>query len=173
MLAGLVVSFLVNDTPVDVAFLGALGCWTLVRWESVDSRAMRRPAAVLAPLVLLLALTGCGNEGVVHATPQTVVGTVKQEAPGKGIFTAQGCNSCHTYKPAAATGTIGPDLDKLPQYAKRAKQPLDKFVHTSIVDPNAYVEKGYPKGVMPTTYKSLSQSDLKALVDFLTKPSAG
>jgi cytochrome c oxidase subunit 2 len=109
----------------------------------------------------------------VRATPKTVVGTVKQEAPGKGIFSAQGCNACHTYKAAGATGTIGPDLDKLPQYAKQAKQPLDKFVETSIVDPNAYVEKGYPKGVMPSTYKSLSQSDLKALVDFLTKPSSG
>jgi cytochrome c551/c552 len=173
MLAGLAVSFLVNDTPVDVAFLGALGCWTLVRWESVDSRPMRRPAAVLASLLLVLVLSGCGSEGVVRPAPQQVVGTVKQEAAGKGIFVAQGCNACHTYKPAAATGTIGPDLDKLAQYATQAKQPLDKFVQTSIVDPNVYVQKGYPKGVMPTTYKSLPAADLKALVDFLTKPSGG
>jgi cytochrome c oxidase subunit 2 len=99
-----------------------------------------------------------------------VVGTVKQEAPGKGLFTAQGCNACHTYTPAGSKGTIGPDLDKLPQYARKAKQPLVKFVETSITDPNAYVEKGYPKGVMPTSFKSLPPSDLKALVDFLTKP---
>jgi cytochrome c551/c552 len=170
MLVGVAVSFLVNDTPVDVAFLGALGCWTLAWWESVDSRAMRRPAAVLAPLALLIVLTGCGSKGVVRATPQTVVGTVKQEAPGKGIFTAQGCNACHRYTPAGSNGTIGPDLDKLPQYAKKAKQPLAKFVETSITDPNAYIEKGYPKGVMPTTFKSLPPADLKALVDFLTKP---
>ena len=172
MLAGLVVSFLVNDTPVDVALLGALGCWTLVRWEAVDSRAMRRrsgPVVLFASSLLLLAVAGCGSQGVVRATPVTVVGTLKQEAPGKGLFLGNGCNACHTYAPAGSNGTIGPDLDKLPQYAKKAKQPLAKFVHESIVSPGAYIEKGYPN-VMPTKYKSLPASDLQALVDFLTKP---
>jgi cytochrome c551/c552 len=173
LLAGLAVSLLVNDTPVDVIGLGALGCWALLRWESVDSRPMRRGVLIAAAATAaVLALAGCGNEGVVRALPSTVVGTVKTEAPGKAIFTNQGCGACHTYKPAGpgANGKIGPDLDKLPQYAKAANQPLAQFVHDSIVDPNKYVEKGYPKGVMPTTYKSLSATDLKALVDFLTKP---
>jgi cytochrome c551/c552 len=131
---------------------------------------MRRLA--LAPLVLVLA--GCGAEGVTHPLPQTVVGKLTLAAPGKGIFTAQGCNSCHTYKPAGATGTIGPDLDKLTQYAKQAKQPLAAFTKQSIVDPNAYVQHGYPKGVMPTTYgKALSADQITQLVDFLTKPQGG
>ena len=173
MLAGLVVSFLVNDTPVDVAFLGALGCWTLVRWEAVDSRAMRRrsgPVVLFASSLLLLTLAGCGSEGVVRATPVTVVGTLKQEAPGKGVFLAQGCNACHTYTPAAAKGILGPDLDKLAQYAKQAKQPLAKFARESIVNPGAYIQKPY-KNIMPKKYKSLPASDIQALVDFLTKPS--
>ncbi len=173
LLAGVAVSLLVNDTPVDVIGLGALGCWALLRWESVDSRPMRRGVLIAAAATAaVLALAGCGNEGVVRALPNTIVGTVKAEAPGKAIFTNQGCGACHTYKPAGpgANGKIGPDLDKLPQYAKTANQPLAQFVHDSIVDPSKYVEKGYPKGVMPTTYKSLSATDLKALVDFLTKP---
>jgi len=173
LLAGLAVSLLVNDTPVDVIGLGALGCWALLRWESVDSRPMRRGVLIAAAATAaVLALAGCGNEGVVRALPDTVVGTVKAEAPGKAIFTNQGCGACHTYKPAGpgANGKIGPDLDKLAQYAKTANQPLAQFVHDSIVDPNKYVEKGFPKGVMPTTYKSLPATDLKALVDFLTKP---
>ena len=173
LLAGVAVSLLVNDTPVDVIGLGALGCWALLRWESVDSRPMRRGVLIAAAATAaVLALAGCGNEGVVRALPNTIVGTVKAEAPGKAIFTNQGCGACHTYKPAGpgANGKIGPDLDKLPQYAKTANQPLAQFVHDSIVDPSKYVEKGYPKGVMPTTYKSLSTTDLKALVDFLTKP---
>src|SRR5262249_25577558 len=41
-LVGIAVSLLVNDTPVDVVGLGALGCGSLVRWETVDSRPMRR-----------------------------------------------------------------------------------------------------------------------------------
>ena len=176
MLVGIAVSFLVNDTPVDVAFLGALGCWTLVCWEAVDSRAMRRrtgPVVLFASLLFALGLTvaGCGSEGTVRATPATIVGTLKQESPGKGIFISQGCNACHTYAPAAAKGTIGPDLDKLPDYAKKAKQPLAAFVKESIVDPEKYIEKGYPKNVMPKTYGKLPASDITALVDFLTKPS--
>ncbi|HYY04366.1 MAG TPA: c-type cytochrome [Gaiellaceae bacterium] len=169
-LAALAVSFVVNDTPIDIAALGALGCWTLARWETVDSRAMRRPVVLFAAVVLVLTAAGCGSEGAVRALPNTVVGTVKLAAPGKGLFTSNGCNGCHTYKPANSTGTIGPDLGKLPQYAKQAKQPLDKFVRQSISDPNAYVQPGFPKGVMPS-FKQLSASDLNDLVQFLTKPS--
>jgi mono/diheme cytochrome c family protein len=176
LLAGLAMSLLVNDTPVDVIGLGALGCWVLVRWESVDSRPMRlrafTAAAVMAVLVLALALAGCGNEGTVRPVADTVVGTVKTEAPGKAIFLSQGCGACHTFKPAGsdASGKIGPDLDKLPEYAKTANQPLAKFVDESIVDPDKYIEKGYPKGVMPKSYKDMPPNDLKALLDFLTKP---
>jgi cytochrome c551/c552 len=172
MLVAVVVSLLVNDTPVDVIVLGALGCLALLRFESVDSRPMRAAALIAVCAVAALALVGCGSEGVQRATPQTVVGTVKQEAPGKGIFINQGCGACHTYMPAGpeANGNIGPDLDKLAQYAKQAKQPLAAFVQESIVDPNKYVQPGYAKNVMPKSYKSLPAGDLKALVDFLTKP---
>ena len=173
LLAGVAVSLLVNDTPVDVIGLGALCCWALLRWESVDSRPMRRGALIAAAATAaVLALAGCGKEGVVRPLPDTVVGTVKAEAPGKAIFISQGCGSCHTFKPAGpeANGTIGPDLDKLPQYAQKAKQPLAQFVHDSIVNPDKYVEKGYPKGVMPKAYKDLPPNDIKALVDFLTNP---
>jgi len=181
MLVAVLVSLLVNDTPVDEILLGALGCLALLRFESVDSRPMRRRGVLIAASLLAAsALTGCGSQGVVSPTPQTVVGTVKQEAPGKAIFITQGCGACHTYTPAGpdANGQIGPDLDKLATYAKQAKQPLATFVHDSIVDPNKYVGKQCPpsgtapcpKNVMPKSYKSLPAKDLKDLVDFLTKP---
>ncbi len=134
---------------------------------------MRRGALIAAAATAaVLALAGCGKEGVVRPVAGTVIGTVKAEAPGKAIFVNQGCGACHTYKPAGsdAVGTIGPDLDKLAAYAKTANQPLAQFVHDSIVNPDKYVEKGFPKGVMPKSYKALPPNDLKALVDFLTKP---
>jgi cytochrome c551/c552 len=170
MLVALALSLLVNDTPVDVIGLGALGCLALLRFESVDSRPMRRGAALTLVCAAALALAGCGGEGTTTATPQTVVGTVKQESPGKAIFTTQGCGACHTYTPAGpdAKGNIGPDLDKLADYAKQAKQPLKEFVTKSIVNPEAYVQPGYPKNVMPKSYASLPANDLKDLVDFLT-----
>ena len=170
MLVALAVSLLVNDTPVDVIGLGALGCLALLRFESVDSRRMRRGAALTAVCAAALTVAGCGSQGVSTPTPQTVVGTVKVEAPGKAIFTTQGCGACHTYTPAGpeANGNIGPDLDKLADYAKQAKQPLKEFVTKSIVSPEAYVQPGYPKNVMPKSYASLPANDLKDLVDFLT-----
>jgi len=155
-----------------------------------------RSKALLA-LLPVFVLAGCGSAKIVSPTPQTVVGSVpKQTAPattsttaattttsttgttggggggagaGKALFASNGCNSCHTFKPAGANGKIGPDLDKLPQYAKTAGKPLDAFVHESIVNPKAYIEKGYPP-VMPS-FASLPKSQIDALVAFLTKGS--
>jgi mono/diheme cytochrome c family protein len=172
MLVAVVISLLVNDTPVDVILLGALGCLALLRFETVDSRPMRAAALTLACVAAVLAVAGCGKTGVKSATPETVVGTVQKEAPGKAIFAAQGCGSCHTFTPAGpdARGSIGPDLDKLPQYAKQANQPLREFAASSIAHPEAYIQPGYPKNVMPKSYGALPAQDLKDLVDFLTTP---
>ena len=89
--------------------------------------------------------------------------------PGLAAFNSNGCSACHTFKPAGSTGTTGPDLDNLATYARRAGKPLVAFVHQSIVDPNAYIEKGYQPGIMPTTFKSLPKQQLDALVQFLTE----
>jgi cytochrome c551/c552 len=172
ILVAVLVSLFVNDTPVDVILLGALGCLALWRFESVDSRRMRRGLLIAAATAAVLVAAGCGSRGVVSPAPSTVVGTVAQESPGKPVFINQGCGGCHTYAPAGpdAAGKIGPDLNKLAQFAKQAKQPLAKFVHESIVDPNKYIQPGYPKNVMPKSYGTLPATQLKDLVDFLTKP---
>jgi hypothetical protein len=65
---------------------------------------------------------------------------------------------------------VGPDLDKLPQWAAQAHQPLESFIRTSIVDPNAYVQPGFPKGVMPP-FASLPKPQLDALVQYLIQSS--
>jgi cytochrome c oxidase subunit II len=86
---------------------------------------------------------------------------------GKSVFTSNGCASCHTFAPAGAKGTVGPDLDKLAQAAQGAGTPLEQFIRESIVDPNKYIAPGYPKGLMPTTFSSLPKAQLDALVSFL------
>ena len=85
----------------------------------------------------------------------------------KALFVSNGCDGCHTFKPAGANGTVGPDLDKLAEEARRAGKPLEEFIRESIVNPTAYVEPGYPKGVMPSTYAGLPKAQLDALVKFL------
>jgi cytochrome c oxidase subunit II len=93
---------------------------------------------------------------------------------GASVFknAQNGCTSCHTFTPAKATGKIGPDLDKLPQYAQKAGKPLDDFIRESIVDPDAYVEQGYQKGVMPPSFgQTLKPNELDALVQYLAQGS--
>jgi cytochrome c oxidase subunit II len=93
-------------------------------------------------------------------------------AAGLSVFNANSCSSCHTLTAAGAKGTIGPDLDKLVAYAQQAKQPLAPFVSDSIVNPNAYIQPGYPKGVMPQNFgQILSKAQLNALVTFLVQSS--
>jgi cytochrome c oxidase subunit II len=92
---------------------------------------------------------------------------------GESVFTAQGCASCHTLKAAGAKGTVGPDLDKLAQEAQKAGVPLDQFVRESIVNPNAYIEPGYPKGLMPETFAQLPKAQLDALVDYVVTSAKG
>jgi cytochrome c oxidase subunit 2 len=91
---------------------------------------------------------------------------------GAAVFKNNQCGACHTLKAAGASATTGPDLDKLPALAQGAGKPLEDFVRQSIVDPNAYVEKGYPKNVMPATFgKALSKQELDALVQYLVSSS--
>jgi cytochrome c oxidase subunit 2 len=102
-------------------------------------------------------------------TRQQQGGTTGAAGPSaKQLFVSNGCDACHTFTPASSHGTVGPDLDKLPQYARQAGQPLDAFIRESIVSPDAYVQPGYPKGVMPGTFSSLPKSQLDALVTFLS-----
>ena len=105
---------------------------------------------------------------------QTAIASPNASVSGAAVFKNNGCAACHTLTAAAATGKIGPDLDKLTQWAAQAKQPLESFVKTSITDPNAYIQPGYPKNVMPGTFgASLSQQQLDALVQYLISSKKG
>lgn len=115
------------------------------------------------------------TSGTTTATTTTGSGTTTAAAggavlaAGKTVFNANGCAACHTFAPANAAGTVGPNLDTAPTAdAKKDNMPLPAFVKQSIVDPNAYIAPGYPKGVMPTTFgSSLSSAQLNSLVAFI------
>lgn len=94
-------------------------------------------------------------------------------AAGKAVFEANTCASCHTFKPANATGKVGPDLDKLAADAAKANRgSVVQYTTESIVKPNAYVVPGFPPGVMPQNFATkLSKQQLADLVAFLTSSS--
>jgi cytochrome c oxidase subunit 2 len=86
---------------------------------------------------------------------------------GKAVYVNNGCGGCHMLKAAGSSGKTGPDLDKLPEQARRAGKPLEEFVSESIVNPNAYIEPGFNPNVMPATFSSLPKPQLDALVKYL------
>ena len=129
----------------------------------------------LLPLAALaLALAGCGGGKVVSPVPVTVIGTVAQgpagSAAGKALYDSNGCGGCHTFKPAASTGKVGPDLNNLAADATKANRgSLEQYTRESIEDPDAYIVPGFPKGVMPAFKGKLTDSQINELVSFLTQ----
>jgi cytochrome c oxidase subunit 2 len=151
-----------------------IGTYTIVCTElcGLGHALMRSTAIVMSQAAYdkwAASLKG-GGPSASSTTPSTTT----SPAAALALFTGNGCSSCHTLAAAKAVGKVGPDLDKLPAEAARAKVPLASFIRTSIVDPNAYVEPGFPKGVMPQTFgKTLSKQQLDALVQYLISSSKG
>jgi cytochrome c oxidase subunit 2 len=138
---------------------------------------MRSQAIVMEPAAFDAWLKQQGKSAA-PAPPSTTQTTttsssttpISPSAAGLTVFNSNGCSSCHTLSAAKATGTVGPNLDKLVSYAQQAHQPLEAFVHQSIVDPNAYIQPSYPKGVMPENFGHLlTKEQLDALVTFLVQ----
>ncbi len=124
---------------------------------------MRAQAVVMTPAAFAKWLKG---QSAAISSPNASVS-------GAAVFKNNACGACHTLAAAGASGKVGPDLDKLAAYAKQAKQPLESFIRESIVSPNAYIQPGYPKNVMPQTFgKSLSKPQLDSLVKYLAVSGA-
>jgi mono/diheme cytochrome c family protein len=114
-----------------------------------------------------------GSPGIPSPAPPPPPAATGDPTAGKVVFAANGCAACHTFKPAAAAGTIGPNLDNLAADAQTANRgSLAQYTEESIVDPEAYVVPGFPANVMPKDFgRKLTKKQLADLVAFLTKPS--
>jgi cytochrome c oxidase subunit 2 len=141
-----------------------LGTYPVVCTELCgEGHALMRSQAIVMKPAAFTAWVKAAQQAAAKAS-----GGASGGGPGLAVFNNQGCSACHTYKPAGSSATTGPDLDNLAADARRAGKPLDAFVRESIVDPNAYIEKGYQPNIMPMTFKSLPKQQLDALVQFLT-----
>jgi cytochrome c oxidase subunit 2 len=155
------------------------GTFTLICTElcGLGHATMRAPVRVLdqpafqAWLAKQGSAGGAGGATSGAAGGQTGGATSDTSALGKTTFASAGCGGCHTFTPAGTDAQVGPDLDKLAADAKAAGEPVADYVRQSIVDPNAYVAPGYPKNVMPETFKSLPKDQLDALVQYLIQSS--
>jgi cytochrome c551/c552 len=97
-------------------------------------------------------------------------GGAQSGPPGLAVFQQNGCGGCHTFKPANATGTVGPDLDNLKAEAAKANRgPLTQFIHESIVNPSAYIEPGYPDAMPHIFGTQIPANQLNQLVQYLAQ----
>jgi cytochrome c oxidase subunit II len=82
---------------------------------------------------------------------------------GSSTTGATACGTCHTLSEAGTSGTTGPKLDQVLKGKDAA------FIRQSILQPDAVIAKGYPRGIMPPNYGStLKPAEVDALVKYLT-----
>jgi cytochrome c551/c552 len=143
--------------------------WAVGHYTSLGKSASVRTVTVgvttLGPTTTSQTTTGATTSG--GTTTSSGGGDA---AAGKAVFASNGCASCHTFQPASSNGTIGPDLDTAPASDAKAdhNMALAAFVKESIVNPDAYIAKGFSKGIMPTNFGSaLSKKQLDDLVAFI------
>jgi cytochrome c551/c552 len=106
------------------------------------------------------------NEGEEAETPETTAGNVPIEG-GAEVFASNGCGSCHAFKAANSTATVGPDLNEF-----LAPDDDQAGIEEMIVDPNSEIAEGFTANVMPQNYgQAIPKQELEQLVQFLIENS--
>jgi mono/diheme cytochrome c family protein len=147
-------------------------CLTRVSEKSKLLRVTRRVGVVSLVCSLLFLGAGCGGDGDGGVT-------VGDPVAGKAVFEQQGCGNCHTFTAAASNRNQGPNLDEVVRRYDAA------FIRESIVDPEAFVEKGVEgsiggdriyRDIMPafgpnpeTEQNRLTDQQIADLIGFLTQ----
>jgi cytochrome c2 len=157
---------------------------------------MNFPSSLRLTLVLSLALAACGSARVkfsaptevgaptatptVQVAPGDIVGTdldvplpVGDPAHGDLLFHGKvnghyPCSACHSLTPGQTL--VGPSLGTIATTASTRKPgySAEKYIHESIVSPNAFTVPGFNQNIMPISFGSqMTKQDLADLVAFL------
>jgi len=139
-------------------------------WAIGHYTSLGKPPSTVTRTVTAASSTPAPPPTTSSATTTSSSSTGGNVAAGKAVFTANSCATCHTFKPAGASGQVGPDLDTAiaPSAKDDHNMALAAFVKQSITDPDAYIAKGYQPNIMPKTFgKTLSATQLNDLVAFI------
>jgi len=116
----------------------------------------------IALLLLLASLAACNS---LKPPPTPVLSPL--ESRGRGVFVAN-CSRCHAS--SGETVIVGPSLAGVATRGSTRIEGMDAeaYIRDSILNPTAYTVEGFPKGVMPSTFKDeLSPEQLDAVVAYL------
>ena len=119
-------------------------------------------ACAAAAMVVLAFATGDGEQERAAPTAPAPAPAAAAVRDGEAVWIANGCGSCHTFLPANARATFGPNLgDSL-------KGMPASYIRESIVDPNANYAPGWEGGAMPEDFaQRIPPAELTALVEFI------
>ncbi len=109
------------------------------------------------------------------STPRPVAGDTAEE-----IARVSGCDNCHLIGEIGEAGKVGPDLSSIGILASQRVpgESASDYLHTSIVDPGAYLAPDCPNGpclasIMPGDYANrLTAEQIDMLIDFLLEQKA-
>lgn len=88
---------------------------------------------------------------------------------GRALYTAKACAGCHS---ADGSRVVGPTF----KGSWGSKRPVDggdaitmdeNYVRESILNPNAHIAAGFPKGVMPAFAGQITDEEINAIIEFL------
>jgi mono/diheme cytochrome c family protein len=116
-------------------------------------------ACAAAAMVVAAFAAGDGDgEGERAATAPATTAT----RDGLAVWVANGCGSCHTFRPANARAVIGPDL------AATLQGMPASYIRESIVNPRAAAAAGWEGGIMPEDFgRRIPPAELERLVEFI------
>ena len=125
---------------------------------------------VVEPTAEPLKFASLTPEEVTAGLPADFAAALAAADPSKGetVALTNGCVGCHSVDPAVTM--TGPTWFHLADTAtnRRPGESPALYIHTSIVEPGAFVVPDYPSGVMPTTYgETIPVEDLANLVAYL------
>jgi nitric oxide reductase subunit C len=89
-------------------------------------------------------------------------------ADGQQLFSESACTACHSLLPDVVI--VGPSLAGVGARApgRKPDYTAEEYLLESIVNPNAYIVKGFSRNVMPQTFQTqFSDQQLADLVAFL------
>jgi len=103
-------------------------------------------------------------------------GPAETRAP-EDLFTAMGCIGCHNLdapQDDSNRGPVGPNLGNLAENAPNRADGQDAatYVHTSIVDPSAFIVPSYTDGIMPQNFSSqMTEEEIQGIATWLLESS--